>query len=119
LSISEAIATGDWRLAFLFRDNIRKVTPEDVYRVAQYLSQTIQQDARNICTPESNSARAEIPEAPKSRLIWSKDYKGEAVVAEGEAFDPSPANVESRTTRGSKKQIQLKPHCCPKQPVVM
>ena len=30
-----------------------------------------------------------------------KDYKGSAVVAAGEAFDPSTANVESRTSRCS------------------
>src|SRR5262249_14937646 len=28
-----------------------------------------------------------------------KDYKGEATVAAGEAFDPSPSNIESRTAK--------------------
>ena len=28
-----------------------------------------------------------------------KDYKGRAAVEQGEAFDPSPANIESRTQR--------------------
>src|SRR5262249_47308935 len=28
-----------------------------------------------------------------------KDYKGKAAVEEGEAFDPSPTNIESRTRR--------------------
>ncbi|MCF2493465.1 M16 family metallopeptidase [Dyadobacter chenhuakuii] len=100
LSISEAIATGDWRLAFLFRDNIRKVSPEDVFRVAQYY---FRPSNRTLGTfvPESNPVRAEIPEAPNvAELV--KGYKGEAVVAEGEAFDPSPMNVESRTTRVEK-----------------
>lgn len=26
-----------------------------------------------------------------------KDFKGKAAVAEGEAFDPSPSNIDSRT----------------------
>jgi zinc protease len=100
LSISESIATGDWRLAFLFRDNIRKVTPEDVFRVAQYY---FKPSNRTLGTfmPESNPVRAEIPEAPNVEDLV-KNYKGEAVVAEGEAFDPSPMNVESRTTRVEK-----------------
>ncbi len=34
LEMSEYIAQGDWRLFFLNRDRIRKVTPEDVTRVA-------------------------------------------------------------------------------------
>jgi zinc protease len=97
LSISEAIATGDWRLAFLFRDNIRKVTPDDVYRVAQYYFKPSNRTFGTF-VPESNPVRTEIPEAPKIDDLV-KNYKGEAVVAEGEAFDPSPANVESRTTR--------------------
>ncbi|MCF0043090.1 M16 family metallopeptidase [Dyadobacter fanqingshengii] len=100
LSISEAIATGDWRLAFLFRDNIRKVSPEDVFRVAQYY---FRPSNRTLGTfvPEANPVRAEIPEAPNVADLV-KDYKGEAVVAEGEAFDPSPMNVETRTTRVEK-----------------
>ena len=28
-----------------------------------------------------------------------KDYKGDAAVAPGEAFDPSPANIEARARR--------------------
>jgi zinc protease len=28
-----------------------------------------------------------------------KDYKGEAAMAQGEAFEPSPANIDARTTR--------------------
>ncbi|NIJ53576.1 M16 family metallopeptidase [Dyadobacter arcticus] len=97
LSVSESIATGDWRLAFLFRDNVRKVTPEDVFRVAQYY---FKPSNRTLGTfvPEANPSRAEIPEAPNVQDLV-KDYKGEAVVAEGEAFDPSPMNVEGRTTR--------------------
>ncbi|TLU95018.1 M16 family metallopeptidase [Dyadobacter sediminis] len=100
LSISEAIATGDWRLAFLFRDNIRKVTADDVYRVAQYY---FKPSNRTLGTfvPEATPVRAEIPDAPKIEELV-KNYKGEAVVAEGEAFDPSPMNVESRTTRTEK-----------------
>ena len=100
MSISEAIATGDWRLAFLFRDNIRKVTAEDVYRVAQAY---FKPSNRTLGTfvPEASPVRAEIPVAPDvAELV--KNYKGEAVVAEGEAFDPSPANIDSRTIRVEK-----------------
>ena len=32
--MSELIGAGDWRLFFINRDNLRKVTPEDVQRVA-------------------------------------------------------------------------------------
>ncbi|WP_409049442.1 M16 family metallopeptidase [Telluribacter sp. SYSU D00476] len=96
LGISEYIATGDWRLAFLFRDNIRKVTPDDVYRVAQHY---LKPSNRTMGTfvPTAAPERAEIPAAPNVADLV-KDYKGEAVMAQGEAFDPSPSNIDSRTT---------------------
>jgi len=97
LSISEAIATGDWRLAFLFRDNIRKVSVDDVYRVAQHYFKPSNRTLGSF-VPEANPVRTEIPEAPKVEDLV-KNYKGEALVAEGEAFDPSPANIEKRTIR--------------------
>ena len=48
--------------------------------------------------PTAKPDRSEIPPSPDVAAIL-KDYKGEAAVAQGEAFDPSPANIESRTTR--------------------
>ena len=43
-----------------------------------------------------------------------KDYKGSAVVAAGEAFDPPPKNIESRTAR-STHAAGLKLSLLPKQ----
>lgn len=100
LSISEAIATGDWRLAFLFRDQIKKVTPEAVFKVAQHYLKPSNRTLGTF-TPEAKPSRTEIPEAPNV-MDLVKDYKGEALMAEGEAFDPSPANIDSRTTRVEK-----------------
>ena len=51
-----------------------------------------------IFIPEQNPDRAEIPQAPDIESLV-KDYKGDPLVAEGEAFDPSPTNIESGTTR--------------------
>ncbi|MBX2965777.1 MAG: insulinase family protein [Cyclobacteriaceae bacterium] len=97
LALSEAIGTGDWRLLHLTRDRIKAVTAEDVARVAK---QYIKQDNRTvgIFIPTENPDRAEIPAAPDVELLV-KDYKGQQSVAQGEAFDPSPANIEERTTR--------------------
>lgn len=98
LSLSNYIGTGDWRLAFLYRDNVEKVTPEDVARVAlRYLkpaNRTV-----GFFIPEKNPDRAEIPDPPNLDELL-KDYKGKAAVAQGEDFDPSPANIEKRTSRG-------------------
>ncbi|MCK6693466.1 MAG: insulinase family protein [Thermoanaerobaculia bacterium] len=98
LSLSNYIGTGDWRLAFLYRDLVEKVTPEDVARVAlRYLkpaNRTV-----GFFLPEKNPDRAEIPDPPSMEELL-KDYKGKAAIAQGEDFDPSPANIEKRTIRG-------------------
>ncbi|HZT60395.1 MAG TPA: pitrilysin family protein [Pyrinomonadaceae bacterium] len=97
LTLSEYIGAGDWRLFFLHRDRVRKVTPEDVARVAAAYFKPSNRTL-GLFIPTAKPDRAEIPPTPDVAAML-KDYKGDAVVAAGEAFDPSPANIESRTTR--------------------
>ena len=97
LELSEWMAQGDWRLYFLYRDRLKKVTPADVQRVAAaYLKPTNRTIGQFI--PTEKPERAEIPPPPDVAALV-KDYKGSAVIAEGEAFDPSPANIETRTIK--------------------
>jgi len=97
LELSEWMAQGDWRLFFLHRDRLKKVTPADVQRVAAaYLKSTNR--TVGLFVPTEKPDRAEIPPVPDVAAIL-KDYKGSAVVAEGEAFDPSPSNIETRTVK--------------------
>lgn len=97
--MSEFISMGDWRLFFLYRDQLEKVTPEDVLKVAKnYFKEDNRVVGQFIPVNEPN--RAEIPAEPNvDELV--KDYKGKAAVSAGEAFDPSPANIEARTVRGT------------------
>jgi zinc protease len=97
LFLSEYIADGDWRLLFLERDRLKKVTPADVQRVATaYLKSSNRTIGEFI--PDPKPDRAEIP-AKTDVAAELKDYKGEAAMSAGEAFDPSPSNIESRTKR--------------------
>jgi zinc protease len=97
LVMSEYMAMGDWRLYFLRRDQIRKTTLEDVRHVAStYLKPSNR--TVGLFIPTAKPDRTEIPPAPDI-TVRVKDYKGEAMVAMGEAFDSSPANIESRTIR--------------------
>lgn len=97
LAMSEFIATGDWRLGFIYRDRLEKVVPEDVQRVARYYFKPSNRTV-GMFIPEEKPERTEVPDAPDVAAIV-KDYKGRAAVAQGEAFDPSPANIDGRTKR--------------------
>ncbi|MBD2753882.1 M16 family metallopeptidase [Spirosoma validum] len=99
LQMSEWIATGDWRLVFLYRDALRKVQPADVQRVAAAYFKPSNRTV-GVFIPDQKPDRADIPETPNVAALV-KDYKGEAAVAAGEAFDVSPANIDARTKRGA------------------
>jgi zinc protease len=99
LALSEWIAMGDWRLFFIHRDHLKEVKLEDVQRAATtYLKSSNR--TLGLFYPTKTPDRAEIPPTPDVAALV-KDYKGSAAVSVGEAFDPAPANIESRTTRSS------------------
>ncbi|HYC84053.1 MAG TPA: pitrilysin family protein, partial [Chryseosolibacter sp.] len=97
LTLSESIGAGDWRLLFLTRDRIKDVKLDDVKRVA---AQYLKADNRTVGVfiPTEKPERAEIPPTPDVEALV-KDYKGNQNIAAGEEFDPSPMNIEKRTTR--------------------
>ncbi len=98
LNLSEWQAMGDWRMMFLHRDRIEKVTLEQVQTAAEkYLipsNRTV-----GVFLPEKSPARAAIADAPDVAKLL-EGYKGRAAVSQGEAFDASPANIDKRTIRG-------------------
>jgi len=97
LMFSESAAIGDWRLLYLSRDQTKAITPEDIQRVAKaYLKPSNRTLGEFI--PTKDPDRAEIPLTPDITALL-KDYKGGAAVAQGESFDLTPANIESRLTR--------------------
>ena len=90
---------GDWRTFFLIRDEIAKVTPEDVLRVAKtYLKPSNRTLGEFI--PTANPDRAEIPATPDPVALF-KGYKGGEAVQQGEVFDPTPKNIEARVIRAT------------------
>lgn len=101
LGLSDWAAMGDWRMMFITRDRIEKVTVEDVQRVATtYLKQENRTVGQFI--PTEKPDRVTMPvvaEAELAKLV--SEYKGKTALAEGEAFDPSPANIDARTKRAT------------------
>lgn len=101
LELSEWMAMGDWRLFFYHRDQVKKVTVQDVQRVAStYLKESNR--TVGLFIPTDKPDRTEITAAPPADSLL-KGYKSDVVVATGESFDPSPSNIESRLHRSALK----------------
>lgn len=97
IDLSNWAGQGDWRLYFLYRDRIEKVTAEDVKRVANaYLRRD--NSTVGIYIPVKQSEQIAIPETPELASMIG-DYKGRAKIAEGEVFDVAPEKIEQRIVR--------------------
>jgi zinc protease len=95
VQLSEAIGTGDWRLFFLQRDQVRKLSLADVQRVA---ATWLRKDNRTvgIFVPTATPERAPLAQRVDVAALV-KGYQGDAAAAQVEAFDPTPANLDART----------------------
>jgi zinc protease len=99
LLVSEFIGQGDWRLGFIYRDQLKKVTAADVNRVAKaYLINSNR--TYGLFIPTNNAERAVIPPTPDVNKLVD-GYKGGAALAAGEAFDATPDNIDKRTVTSS------------------
>ena len=98
MTLSDWAAYGDWRLYFVVRDQITKVSTGDVKRVArQYLKKSNRTVA--IFTPTADPDRSEVPNSPDLEKIVDS-YKGSTGISAGEVFEPTPENIAARITRG-------------------
>lgn len=98
VSLSDWAAQGDWRLYFLYRDQMEALTREQVQSAAEkYLvrnNRTV-----GLFLPSEKSERVRIPEAPDLTALLD-GYTGRDAVAAGEQIDPDPMVIEARTERG-------------------
>ncbi len=97
LSLTEWIADGDWRLYYLNRDRIEKVTPEQIKAVAaKYLvpnNRTV-----GMFIPTEKPDRVPVPETPDIKTLVD-EYQGRKSISAGETFDATPENIEARVKR--------------------
>jgi zinc protease len=96
IQLSNWASIGDWRLLFLDRDRVRTVSAEAAQSAALKYFKSSNRTVGMFMPGEPD--RAEIPERPDVTAML-QGYKGDEARAEGEAFDPTPANIDSRTTR--------------------
>lgn len=97
IELSEWAAQGDWRLFFLHRDRLEKITPADITRVATaYLDRNNR--TAGIFEPAHEPERVSIPATPDIAALL-EGYTGRAEVAQGEVFDAAPLAIEARIQR--------------------
>ena len=97
IALTESMAAGDWRMFFVNRDLVEKTDAKAVQAAAEkYLKASNR--TLGVFVPTDAADRTDVPGMVDVAAVV-KDYKGRAVVAQGEVFDPSPANIEARTQR--------------------
>ena len=99
IALSEMIALGDWRLLFVYRDQLEKVQRADVQRVAtEYLRPANR--TLGLFHRRPSLRKSPIPRAPELDTLLANLSDANDVAA-GEAFEPTPANIEARIIRQS------------------
>jgi zinc protease len=105
VGLTEWAGAGDWRLSFWFRDQLGKVTLDDVNRVAKKYLQTSNRTV-GIYLPTDAPERTPIAATPDvAELV--KDYRGRPEFSIGEVFDSSPAAIEARVKRSNIEGVKV------------
>lgn len=92
ISLTEQIGAGDWRLWFLNRDRIEKLTVADLERVAKKYY-NVSNRTYGVFIPDTAPKRTTVGETPDIAQLL-KGYKGQEVAAKKESFENSIANIK-------------------------
>ena len=99
ITLTETIGAGDWRLWFLYRDRVEKLTVADLESVAKkyYLKSN---RTYGVFVPDAAPKRTTVGETPDIALLL-KGYKGKEVVADKETFENSIPNIKKHVEYGT------------------
>ena len=94
VALSDSVAQGDWRLFFLLRDRVHRLTLPDLQRFA---SQRLVASNRTLgrFVPTDKADRAPVPQTV-SVAEQLKEFQPKASAPTLQAFDPSPSAIEAR-----------------------
>ncbi len=100
IALTEFIGAGDWRLWFLYRDRIEKLTVADLQAVAKKYYKPSNR-TYGVFIPETTTPeRTVVAETPDIKTMLT-GYTGKAVAAQKANFENSIENVKKNTEYGS------------------
>ncbi len=96
-ALSDFAALGDWRLFFLHRERLAKVTLAEAQAAAERYFKPANRVLGEF-VPTDSPERADIPATPSLDAALA-GFRGGEALRQGEAFDPAPKNIEARVER--------------------
>lgn len=100
IGLTEIVGAGNYKLAFLYRDQVEALTLEDINRVAQKYFKNNNRTI-GVFRPSQNEERV-IPKEFRDQDIASlvQNYKGKALEKEPAPFETTIANLKKNVTEG-------------------
>ncbi|SHH20837.1 M16 family metallopeptidase [Flavobacterium defluvii] len=100
INLTEIIGAGDYRLGFLYRDAVEKLTKEDIQRVAEKYFKANNRTI-GVFIPSKDEVRVKPNEYTDEELLaFTKDYKGKALEKEAAPFEASIKNLKQNFVEG-------------------
>jgi zinc protease len=99
IALTEYIGAGDWRLAFLYRDRIEKLTVADVQAAAKIYYKPSNR-TYGVFVPDAAPERTVVAETPDIKKLLT-GYKGKEVAAQKANFENSIENIKKNTEYGT------------------
>lgn len=100
IGLTEKVGAGDYRLWFLYRDLVEKLTLNDIKRVAEKYFKPSNR-TYGVFIPTNDFERVKPNQISDSLIhVLTKNYKGREITEDLVAFEPTIANLSKNTTEG-------------------
>ena len=101
ISLTEIIGAGNYKLGFLYRDNVENLTVADIKKVAEKYFRSNNRTI-GLFIPTGNETRVKPAEFGAEQIAaLTNNYKGKAIEKEPAPFEASIANLKKNLTEGT------------------
>ncbi len=101
IALTEIVGSGNYKLAFLYRDHVENLKLADIKRVADKYFKSNNRTV-GVFVPTSNEIRVKPAEfSPNQIAALTANYKGKTLEKEAAPFEASIANLKKNLTEGT------------------